>query len=73
MMAKGGLVQAWIAWPFPSLVGEQPAVGNTQLLLESGPVFFQLLSSLDPLENSASLSFGGSAGGQRSCLGHSGL
>lgn len=59
--------------------GKQPAVGSAQLPLESGHVFFQLLSSLDPLENSASLSLegctglGGGAGGQGSCLGHSGL
>lgn len=39
--------------------GEQPAVGNARLPLGSGPVSLQLLSSLDPLEHSASLSLGG--------------
>lgn len=52
---RAGPAQASIALPAP-LPGEQPAVGNAQLLLESGHVFVQLLSSLDPLENSASLS-----------------
>lgn len=33
----------------------------------------QLLSSLDPLEHSASLSLGGSTGEQGNCLGHSRL
>lgn len=42
--------------------GKQPAVGSAQLPLESGHVFFQLLSSLDPLENSASLSLEGCTG-----------
>lgn len=62
-----------MALPSFLLQREQPAVGNAQLLLESGHVFFQLLSSLDPLKYSASLSLGGVLGGQGSCLGHSGL
>lgn len=68
-MAVGRLVQASIALPFPSLTGEQPAVGNAQLPLGSGPVSLQLLSSLDPLEHSASLSLVGSTGEQGNCLG----
>lgn len=62
-----------MALPSHLFQGEQPAVGNAQLLLESGRVFLQLLSSLDPLKNSASLSLGGVLGGQGSRLGHSGL
>lgn len=53
-----------MALPSLLLQGEQPAVGNAQLLLESGHVFFQLLSSLDPLKYSASLSLGGVLGGR---------
>lgn len=68
-----GPVETLIALPSHLLEGEQPAVGHAQLLLESGHVCFQLLSSLDPLKNSASLSLGGVLGGQGSCLGHSGL
>lgn len=58
-----GPVETLIALPSHLLEGEQPAVGHAQLLLETGHVFFQLLSSLDPLKNSASLSLGGVLGG----------
>lgn len=69
---RAGPAQASIALPAP-LPGEQPAVGNAQLPLESGHVFVQLLSSLDPLENSASLSVLGGVLVVGSCLGHLGL
>lgn len=72
-MAEGGSDSGLDSSAFPLSQGEQPAVGNAQLPLESGLVFFQLLSSLDPLENSASLSLEGRwGGGQGSCRGHLG-
>lgn len=66
-------MQARRASLFSSLSGEQPAVSSALLRQESGPVFFQLLSSLDPLENSASLSLGGVLGGRGVAWGHSRL